>query len=121
MSDDYIFSKTNDVKQKDEINTSDKKWKLLIVDDEEAIHSVMRLALDDFVFKNREISFLSANSAKEAQNILKQNPDIALVLLDVVMEYDTAGLDLVKFIRKEIVSVFSINTVFLFELTLQRK
>ncbi len=106
MNDDYIFSKTNNVEQKDEITKSEENWKLLIVDDEEAIHSVMRLALDDFVFKNKGIQFLSANSAREAKKILQQNPDIALVLLDVVMEYDTAGLDLVKFIRKELNNKF---------------
>ncbi len=33
---------------------------------------------------------------------MRANPDVAVVLLDVIMESDTAGLELVEFIRKEL-------------------
>jgi signal transduction histidine kinase len=79
--------------------TSDK-WKVLIVDDEEAIHTVTRLALDDFTFQGRKITFLDAKSAEEAKNVMEENPDIAVILLDVVMETSDAGLALVKYVRE---------------------
>ncbi len=75
-------------------------WKLLIVDDEKEVHDVTRLALSDFEFANRPLQLLNAYSGKEALEIMSKNPDIALVLLDVVMETDHAGLDVVKNIRE---------------------
>jgi len=79
-----------------------KVWKILIVDDESDIHIITELVLNDFIFQGRKITFLNAYSAKEARKIIREQNDIAVILLDVVMESQTAGLDLVKFIREEI-------------------
>jgi signal transduction histidine kinase len=75
-------------------------WKVLIVDDENEIHQITRLALDDFVFDNKKLTFLSAYSGLDARQVLRENPDIAVVLLDVIMETEDAGLALVKHIRE---------------------
>lgn len=75
-------------------------WKVLIVDDEEDVHEVTVLALKRLEFENRNIKFLHAYSAAEAKARLIEDPDIAVALLDVVMENDNAGLELVKFIRE---------------------
>lgn len=77
------------------------KWKILIVDDERDVHSTTKLVLSDFSFEGGTIDFLSAYSALEAEAILKHNPDIAVILLDVVMETNHAGLELVHKIRNE--------------------
>ncbi|MAD74727.1 MAG: serine/threonine protein phosphatase [Rheinheimera sp.] len=74
-------------------------WTVLIVDDDPEIHKVTVLALRDFNFQNHKLKFISAHSARDAKPILDSNPDIALVLLDVVMETDDAGLTLVHYIR----------------------
>lgn len=74
-------------------------WKVLIVDDDEEIHFITKLALKDFVFDGRKLEFISAFSGEEAKKIIKEHKDIALVLLDVVMEDDNAGLKVVKYIR----------------------
>ena len=79
-----------------------EKWKILIVDDEEDIHSVTRIALKGFTFRGKPVEFYDAYSAAEAEKILKEHPDIALILLDVVMETTNAGLDLVKVIRDKL-------------------
>jgi len=76
-------------------------WKILVVDDEEDVHTVTHLTLDDFTFEGIPVQIISAYSAAEAYEIMGQNSDIALMLLDVVMETTTAGLDLVKQIREE--------------------
>ncbi len=86
-------------KKKDE---SLEKWKILIVDDEEDIHHVTRIALKGFTFRGIPVVFYDAYSAAEAEKILKKHPDIALILLDVVMETTNAGLDLVKIIRDKL-------------------
>lgn len=78
----------------------DGSWKILIVDDEEDVHKVTRLALEGFVYKNRNLTFLNTYSGKDSEKVIADNPDIALILLDVVMESEHAGLHLVKFIRE---------------------
>jgi len=81
-------------------------WKLLLVDDEKVVHSVTRLALEGFELAGRGLQFISAYSAEEAREQLAQHDNIALILLDVVMETDHAGLDLVHYIRRELNNKF---------------
>ncbi|WP_426415917.1 DUF3369 domain-containing protein [Aestuariirhabdus sp. LZHN29] len=76
-------------------------WKILVVDDEEEIHSVTRLVLSDYLFGGRKLEIISAYSAQEAREKLELHPDTAVALVDVVMETDHAGLDLIKIIRSE--------------------
>ncbi|WP_372530175.1 LuxR C-terminal-related transcriptional regulator [Ferrovibrio sp.] len=77
-------------------------WKVLIVDDEPDVHSLTKLLLRNFNYRKRSLAFLSAYSAGEARDILRAHPDIALVLLDVVMETEHAGLALADYIRNEL-------------------
>jgi CheY-like chemotaxis protein len=77
-------------------------WVLLVVDDEKVVHSVTRLALEDFELGGRGLQMISAYSAAEAQALLQQRNDIAVILLDVVMETDHAGLELARYIREEL-------------------
>ncbi len=78
------------------------EWKIVIVDDEQEIHDITALALRGTSFGGRGISFLSAHSAAEAREALAENTDAALVLLDVVMETEDAGLQLVRHIRERL-------------------
>ena len=74
-------------------------WKILIVDDESEVHTISRLILKDLVFDDHPTQILNAYSAEQAKEILQKDDDIALILLDVVMETDSAGLDLIDYIR----------------------
>ncbi|NBD23171.1 ATP-binding response regulator [Paenibacillus glycinis] len=74
-------------------------WKFLIVDDDRDIHKVTKLVLEGQAFEARKLQFLSAYTAGEAVQLLERHPDIAVVLLDVVMETDDAGLMLVRHVR----------------------
>ncbi|BBK36788.1 transcriptional regulator [Allostella sp. ATCC 35155] len=77
-------------------------WNVLIVDDEPGIHQVTRLALGGIRFQGRPVEFLSAYSGREGLALLSARMDIALILLDVVMESDHAGLDLARAVREEL-------------------
>jgi response regulator RpfG family c-di-GMP phosphodiesterase len=77
-------------------------WKVLVVDDEEEIHRVTGLVLQHFEFSGRRLQLLNARSGREALEVLRDQPDIALVLLDVVMEDDHAGLAVARAIREEL-------------------
>lgn len=79
-----------------------RQWRVLIVDDDVDVHAVTRLALRNVSFKGRELELFSAYSGREGFAILRDTPDIALVLLDVVMETDDAGLILARRIREEL-------------------
>ena len=75
-------------------------WKILIVDDEPEVHTVTQLVLQDFELMGRGIELHNAYSASEAKTMLQNNHNYALALIDVVMETDEAGLELVKYIRE---------------------
>jgi two-component system sensor histidine kinase/response regulator len=75
-------------------------WLILLVDDEPDIHAVLRLSLRDVVVEGRRLHLLDAHSAEEAKAVLAEHPDIALILLDVVMETEQAGLALVRHVRR---------------------
>ncbi|GMU72193.1 MAG: EAL domain-containing response regulator [Burkholderiales bacterium] len=79
-----------------------ESWVVLLVDDEPEVHEVTRLVLSNAHYAGRPIELYSASSAAEAKNFLRAHPQTALVLLDVVMESDDAGLALVRFIRDEL-------------------
>ena len=77
-------------------------WNVLIVDDDTGVHTVTKLALSSFTFDNKKCNFISAYSGEEAKEIMKSTPDIALALVDVVMETEDAGLRLVNYIRNDL-------------------
>lgn len=102
-SDDFLFSEEETKSEHAEANDQPiKKWKVLIVDDEQDVHEVTKLVFRDFEFEKKSIDFLSALSGAEARKVLSEHPDTALVILDVVMESDDAGLRFVKYIREEL-------------------
>ncbi len=78
------------------------RWKVAVIDDEPAVHDGTRFALSDYRLNGQSLEILSAYSAAEGRQLLRNHPDVAVVLLDVIMESDTAGLDLVEFIRTDL-------------------
>jgi diguanylate cyclase (GGDEF)-like protein/PAS domain S-box-containing protein len=74
-------------------------WLVLVVDDDPEVHTVTELALRGIAFLDRPIQFLHAHSGAEAAEVLARCPDVALILLDVVMETDDAGLRFVQHVR----------------------
>ncbi|WP_271254902.1 diguanylate cyclase domain-containing protein [Pseudanabaena sp. Chao 1811] len=79
------------------------KWKVIIADDDPDVHRATRIALKNLVFEGKLVVFFSAYSGEECKRLITDtHPDAALVLLDVVMETNNAGLNLVKYIREEL-------------------
>lgn len=96
------FLKKDKVEERvDHTGSNNLVWCVLIVDDDPEVHAVTRLALRNFQFEDREINIISAYSGDEAKLIFEQRNDISLALVDVVMETEHAGLDLVKHLRVE--------------------
>ncbi|WP_333608095.1 DUF3369 domain-containing protein [Arsukibacterium sp.] len=96
MSDEFLFAEEPVA----EPSLHHGSWKVLIVDDEPEVHTVTRLALSDFQFQGKTLQFISAYSGKEAKALLAEHPDTAVMLLDVVMETDDAGLQVASYVRE---------------------
>lgn len=101
MSNEFLFAHEQPEKKASESNPQQPKWKILIVDDEKEVHAVTRLALMDVTFEGAGLEFLSAHSISEAKAQIDAHDDLALVLLDVVMETDDAGLQVANYIRQQ--------------------
>jgi response regulator RpfG family c-di-GMP phosphodiesterase len=108
LDDDILFA-DEELILPSEVSAQDAKpgcamapWKLLIADDDEEVHTLTRLVLSGFEFEGRGLEFLSAHSGRETVARLREHPDTALVLLDVVMEKDDAGLQAVRTIRRDL-------------------
>lgn len=102
MQDNYLFAGAQD--DADPVASGvapTDNWKVLIVDDEPEVHTLTKLNLHSIGFRGASIEFLSAYSAEQAETYLTENDDIAVILLDVVMESDNSGLLLVEKIRNE--------------------
>src|SRR5690242_3047979 len=78
------------------------RHKLLVVDDEPDIFTLTKLSLKGLRFKGRPVELLYAGTGQDAVRTMRTNPDVALILLDVVMETDSAGLDACRRIREEL-------------------
>lgn len=98
--DDFLFQDDADSVNDDSSVYSSLPWKVLIVDDDDSIHQITTLVLNKFHFEQRPLLILHAKSAKEAEQLLSQHDDIAVAIVDVVMETQYAGLELVRHIRE---------------------
>lgn len=86
-----------------EVKASSGFWNILVVDDDEEIHSVTRLALSDLVVNDKNLKFFHAYSGPEALKIIAEmGSSLAIILLDVVMETDDAGLKVARVMREEL-------------------
>jgi response regulator RpfG family c-di-GMP phosphodiesterase len=98
LADDFIVDDETDA-----VEAADhRRWKVLVVDDEPDVHAITRVVLGDFRYDDRAIEIFSAYSRGEAERLLSLHADVALVLLDVVMEETDSGLRLVRFVREEL-------------------
>lgn len=76
-------------------------WTILVVDDDEEVHSTTRFMLSAEMILGRKLELIHARSGAEALRALETAPHIAVALVDVVMETDDAGLELVRQIRAQ--------------------
>lgn len=83
-----------------------RPWKIVIADDEEEVHAMTRMVLRKFEFEGRKVDLISTYSGPETVEAIRNNPDVAILLLDVVMESENSGLEVVKKIREELKNPF---------------
>jgi EAL domain-containing protein (putative c-di-GMP-specific phosphodiesterase class I)/PleD family two-component response regulator len=84
----------------DQFRTEMNDFTILSVDDDEMFQNSLRLSLSGFTYRGIAPRILVASSANEAAKLLLETPSTAVLLLDIVMETDDAGLRLVRTIRE---------------------
>ncbi len=98
--DDLVFLDEPEASDASAVSKLHPTWRIMIIDDDPDVHSATTFALGSLEIQHRPLSFLHAYSAAEARDILQSETNIAIILLDVVMEQEDAGLQLVSHIRK---------------------
>jgi CheY-like chemotaxis protein len=84
----------------------EKEWPILLVDDDPDVLAVSTLAMKNFRVDGRPVKLFTAKSKAEAINLLETSLSsrffayVAVAFIDVVMETDTAGLELCRYIRE---------------------
>lgn len=81
--------------------TRQRSTRVLIVDDDAAMLAATRLALEGTVFDDRPVEFHYADSAADARARFQDGGPFAAAIVDVVMENDMAGLDLIDWVRED--------------------
>ena len=85
---------------------SEAAWKVLVVDDEPDVVEVTAIVFDGLEVEGRSVEVLRAYSGKAAIEAFTANPDIAAAYLDVVMETEHAGLDVVRHVREVLLNPY---------------
>lgn len=100
MNDDLLFADEDKDVHAGDATDHALPWKVMVIDDDDGVHSSTRFALERVQVDGRPIEIIDLYSADEARNYLLQHHDVALALVDVVMESDHAGLDFVRWVRE---------------------
>ncbi|MEO5333558.1 MAG: DUF3369 domain-containing protein [Magnetococcus sp. YQC-5] len=107
---DFVFSSDSDPlpagRPMGETVHRETPWKIMVIDDDPDLHPLTRLVLKDMRFEGRSLAFIHGYSGAEARRLMGLHPDTAVILLDVVMETDREGLEVVKYIRDELKNPF---------------
>ncbi len=90
---DFLTTNTN------RQNEPDGHWKIIVADDDADVLSVTRLALKNLVYQDKKVQLLNAQSGEETIKLMSENPDAAVLLLDMIMETEESGSDVISFIR----------------------
>jgi len=99
---DFIFKEEPEESKSLAVAKSHKTWRILVVDDDDSVHQVTKLVLTDAEIENRQLEIVSVYSMEEAKEKLLEDNDFCMAFVDVVMETDHAGLELVQWIREDL-------------------
>ncbi|HEY9062759.1 MAG TPA: DUF3369 domain-containing protein [Pseudobacteroides sp.] len=98
VDDEMILLLDNDEEQKECLDY----WNILVVDDEASVHSITKIILEEFKYGDKGLKIYDAYTEEEAMRIITEQPEIAVVLLDVVMNSDDSGFKFIKYVREEL-------------------
>ncbi len=78
------------------------RHKILIVDDDPEVLLATKMSLKRAQYQDGRFKLLTAASGREALEILRQTPDVAVTVIDQIMETETAGIEACLRIRRDL-------------------
>lgn len=102
MNNDLFEDTSAEAEQKKSKTKYNSAYKIVIADDDEEVHRVTSMILKGFLFEDHPLEIIDTYSGAETVEVFRVIPDIAILFLDVVMEKDYSGLDVVRKIRNEL-------------------
>lgn len=99
-----LFHKTKKVSKQASVFSIRSPWKVLVIGNAEAIHKATDAVLKDFLFDGQLLELYSVYSSEEAEEWLSNNDDVAVILLDIMIETEYAGFDLVEYVRNHLMN-----------------
>lgn len=79
--------------------TTEHSAKILIVDDQEDIQLITRMSLRRLQWHKRPLDIHLASSGAESVAFIEDHPDTQVVIMDIMMEHDRAGLEAIETIH----------------------
>ena len=73
-----------------------------MVDDDRDIHALTSIILNDFQFQNKPLRIHYARTSEQALECIAQNPNIQLMLIDMVMEDKDSGMKIIQHLRDDL-------------------
>ena len=98
----FVFKDEPEKKNEIPVKSNNRVWRILVVDDDDSVHQVTKLVLSDTEIEHRKLDIVSAYSSIEAKRLLEVDSSFCMAFVDVVMETEHAGLELVEWIRHEL-------------------
>lgn len=74
--------------------------KLLIVDDQPDIQLIARMSLRRLAWQGQTLDIHTADSGADSVQFVQNHPDTRVIIMDVMMEHERAGLDATLAIHK---------------------
>ena len=79
---------------------SAKNWKVIVIDAEKTEHAITNVFLNGITVGGRSVDLIDGYSAKEASALLLEHSDVAVVIVDVVMETKFSGFEVIRYLRE---------------------
>ena len=89
-----------------DVNAS-SSYKVIIADCDSEIHSLTKMILPSFQFEGKPLTLIDTYNGQETREALDQNPDTAVLFLDIAMEENHSGLNVVEYLRKTLKNHFT--------------
>ncbi len=86
----------------DQTGPATPSFSILVVDGTPTLLTLAEEALADLSVDGASVRLIGASSAAEARQALYDSPEIAVILLEPVLEQERAGLDLIAHIRNDL-------------------
>jgi len=97
-----LFRKTKKLRKITPVFSVKSPWKILVICNNEELHKSTVSVLKDYIFDGQLLEFHTVYSTPEAEVWVRNNKDVAVILLDAMLETEYSGFALIDYIRNNL-------------------